>query len=163
MNGRSVEELLQLRSVAAEDAEHAEQSDAVQRRHAGNARVAGNNFVFFQLTDQRLFGVLYIFQKLFGFGQQRLGFDFHEGRRHTEVFARLFHVDHIHRRDILQILVGYLGNEDILDLDLRLLDEVEQQIERPFEVIEFCGIIDNRFKLSHQKNNPQNNRIGKPR
>ena len=77
MDGRRIQKLLQLGSVAAEDAEYAEQGDAVQGGHAGNARVTGNNLVFLQLMTARQQSIPHIVQQAAQFG---CGVDVHAGR-----------------------------------------------------------------------------------
>ena len=68
--------------------------------------------------------------------QQHLGLDVNQRRRHVDELrsqidiqlARLFHVR--------KILRGDGGDGDVLDIDLLLANQVQQQIERPFVVLQ---------------------------
>src|SRR4029079_6173424 len=55
---------------------------------------------------------------------------------HDEVLARVVEVELAHALDHREVLVGDRGDRDVGDLDLALLDEEQQEIERPLEEIE---------------------------
>ena len=56
--------------------------------------------------------------------------------RHGEEFAGRIHVQFVHARHGFEILLGDLADENILDVDLRVLHQREQQIQRPIELLE---------------------------
>ena len=67
-------------------------------------------------------------------GEQHLAFDLDERGRHDEVFARDTQIELPHRVDVGEILLRDEGDGDVEDVDLMRLDEVEQKIERTFEL-----------------------------
>src|SRR6185503_15743680 len=69
-----------------------------------------------------------------GTRQQHLRLDVNQRRRHDDVFAGGVEIELLHQRDGLEVLRRDQGNRDVVDVQLVLLDQVEQQIERSLEV-----------------------------
>ena len=59
-----------------------------------------------------------------------------ERRRHHQELARDVEVQLLHQVDVLEILLRDRGDRDVVDVDLVLLDEVQQQVERALELLE---------------------------
>jgi hypothetical protein len=59
-----------------------------------------------------------------------------ERRRHDEELPRHVEVHLLHQIDVVQILFRDERDRDVVDVQLVLLDEVNEQIERPLEVVE---------------------------
>ena len=101
----------------------------VQFRAGGPKRL-----VFTQLAKQRFLGIFLVLfldrrtrQKTSGFDQKQLRRNRQEGTCAVHIqIAEIVHIRQILRRDF--------GNEDILDIDLRFVDQVQQQVERSFEL-----------------------------
>ena len=74
-------------------------------------------------------------------GQQHAALDVHQRRRHHEELAGDFEVEHLHDRQILHVLVRDPLDRDVVNVHLLLLDEVEQQIERPLEDLQLDFVI----------------------
>src|SRR5688572_1398311 len=86
-----------------------------------------------ELSDQALARVLFLLHGRDGGGKKHARLDPHERRRHHEELPRHFQVQLPHQIQRLQILAGDLRDRDVGDLDLVLLDQVQQQVQRPFE------------------------------
>jgi hypothetical protein len=56
-----------------------------------------------------------------------------ERRRHDEVFARHVDVQLLHQRDVFDVFRGNERDRDVAHVELVLLDQVEQEVERPLE------------------------------
>jgi hypothetical protein len=69
-------------------------------------------------------------------GQQHARLDLDQHRRHQQVFGSQFQVALADLLDIFQVLQGDLGHRDVEDVEVLLADQVEQQVERPFEGVE---------------------------
>jgi hypothetical protein len=70
-------------------------------------------------------------------GEQLATLDIHERRGHDEELAGDVEIEHTHDIDVFDELRGELGEVDFVDVDLLFLDEIEQQVERSFEHLEF--------------------------
>src|SRR5579875_45290 len=69
-------------------------------------------------------------------GQERPRFEKHERRSHDEVLGRKLHVELLHARDVREVLVGNGCERNGCDVELLLLHEMQQQIERAVEVLQ---------------------------
>ena len=93
--------------------------------------------VFLQPADERLFRRFLAVLRRFGRArQQRAGFDFQQRRGHGQKLAGRVHVQLVHAAHRGQILLGDFGNEYILDIHLRAGNQVQQQVERAFKLLE---------------------------
>jgi hypothetical protein len=106
--------------------------------------------VFQELADQlgpRVAGALLI--RLLGFlpRQEHGRLDLHQRGGHDQEIARQIDVESLEDLDVLQVLVGDLGDGDIVDIHLFLADEIEQQIERAGEDVEVDAVISQRSLL----------------
>ena len=80
--------------------------------------------------------------------QQHPGLDVNQRRRHDQELARHVQVELLHELNRVQVLRGDERDRDVVDADLVLPDEVQQQVERPLEVIEPDGDrVDRRFEI----------------
>ena len=68
--------------------------------------------------------------------------------RHHEKFAGHAEIQFLHHRQIVQILLSNQRNGNIVDVDLVLLDEVQEEIEGAFEVLDLDLV--GQFRLVHQ-------------
>jgi len=59
-----------------------------------------------------------------------------ERSRHENEFARDFKIQILYQLDIPEILMGDPGDGNIIDVHLFLLDQIQQEIERPVEYIQ---------------------------
>src|SRR5690606_12199150 len=66
-------------------------------------------------------------------GQKLPALDQEQRGGHDEEFARHFEFHFLHRRQVLEILVGNLADPDVADVDFRPVDEVQEQVEGAFE------------------------------
>ena len=62
--------------------------------------------------------------------QEHLALDVRERRRHHEVLARDVDVQFLHEHDVLNVLLAQKSDRDVEDVELVLLDQVQQQVER---------------------------------
>ena len=69
-------------------------------------------------------------------GQQHLGLDVQQGGGHDEVFAGNVQVEALHQLQRGQVLLGDGGDGYVDDVELVLLDQVEQQVQRAFVDLE---------------------------
>ena len=80
-------------------------------------------------------------------------------RRHHDVVAGDVEIELLHQRDRLEVLRGDQRDRDVVDVQLVLLDEMQEQIQRPFEVgeldrkrvgrgLELCGVL-HRVPVDH--------------
>ena len=80
--------------------------------------------------------------------QQRLRLDVDERRRHHQELAGDVEVQLLHQLDRVEVLRGDQRDRDVVDVDLVPPDEVQQQIERAFEVLEVNRQgVDRRFEV----------------
>ena len=80
--------------------------------------------------------------------KERSRLDIQKGRGHLQKLARVLKIVHVRLCYVSQILVRYLGHEDVPDLDLCLAYQLQQQIERPVEVIQFYFIFTALFHIT---------------
>ena len=66
-------------------------------------------------------------------GKQRRGLDLEQRRRDEQEVARDVEVELGHAVDVLEVLVGDVGDRDRVDVELLARDEVQQQVERALE------------------------------
>ena len=93
--------------------------------------------IFEQTPDELLARVVLgrLFLRIgFGLGQEDARLDVQERRGHADELAGHVEVDLLHRLERLQILLGDQGDGDVEDVDLVLVDEVQQQVERALEI-----------------------------
>ena len=67
--------------------------------------------------------------------QQTLGFDLQKRRGHQQKIARHIEIERVHARHLGQVLIGNLRNGDGADVHLLATDQVQQEVERPFEAV----------------------------
>ncbi len=102
-----------------------------------------------QPPDQRLAWILArIFLCGIGARQQRPRLDVDQRGRHDQELTRHIQIHLLHQIDVLEVLVRDEGDRNVVDVHLMLLDEVQQQVERSFEVLQpnWVGFED-RFEL----------------
>ena len=88
------------------------------------------------MTDQaRLRSVIFVFGGLFH-RKQHLRFDLKQCRSHHQKFTGDGKIQLLHRLDVAQILLSDQRDRDIVDVDLVLLDEVQQEVERALKVLD---------------------------
>ena len=99
-----------------------------------------------QAADERLARVLFILGErvvlLTGRRrrQEHLRLDVRQRGRHHEVFAREVEIHQLHDSEVLEVLFGHEPDGDLEDVELVLLTEVQEQIERSLEGRERDGI-----------------------
>ena len=88
-----------------------------------------------QALDQRVTGIL-VFLALgrIGARHQHPRLDVNERRRHHQELPGDVEVELLHHLEVAQVLLGDEHDGDVVDVDFVLLDEVQQQVERSFEV-----------------------------
>ena len=79
-------------------------------------------------------------------GEQHARLDFHEGGGHDEELAGEVDVEAADDLDVFEVLVGDLGDGDVLDVHLGLFDEEEEELEGPGVDFEVDFVI---FGLGH--------------
>src|SRR6185369_12053459 len=91
-------------------------------------------FVFDELADEfptRIFALVFALDDdLLVYGQQFAALDIHERRGHHEKLAGDLQVELAHEVNVRDELRGELGEVDLVNVHLLLLDEIEQQVER---------------------------------
>ena len=97
--------------------------------------------VFDQPTNEFKARILFILFADLGLGflvggQEFPAFDVDQGGRHHQELASDFEVQFPHLIDIGNELRGDSSEVDLVNVDLLLLDQVQQQIQRPFEHVE---------------------------
>ncbi len=65
--------------------------------------------------------------------QQHARLDLREHRGHQQIFAGELQLQLRHHLDVLHVLTSDLGDRNVQDVEVLLADQVQQQIERPFE------------------------------
>src|ERR1700681_45794 len=68
--------------------------------------------------------------------QQRLRLQEHQRRRDDEVIRRELDVEGLHGLDVGEVLIGHEREGDRRDIELALLDQVQEQVERAVEDVE---------------------------
>src|SRR5687768_7382153 len=71
-----------------------------------------------------------------------------QSSRHDEEFSRHPEIELLHHRQIVQILLSNQRDRNIVNVDLVLLDEVQEEIEGTFEVLDLDLV--GKFRLVHQ-------------
>jgi hypothetical protein len=84
--------------------------------------------------------VLALFLERLGRRQELARLDVAQGRRHHQVLAGDVDVEAGHRVEVLEVLLGDERDRDVEDRELVLLDQVQEQIERPLEHVEGNGV-----------------------
>ena len=92
--------------------------------------------VFLQPADQ--LGARVAFLLLLGLGprQQHARLDLGQDCGHHEVFGGQFQAQSVHHFDVAGVLPGDLGDRNIENFEVLTADQVEQQVQRPFERIQ---------------------------
>src|SRR5262249_47906940 len=105
--------------------------------------------VFEQPAHQRLARILFrIFLRRIRTRQEHPRLDVNQRRSHHEELARHVEVQLLHQIDVGEVLLGDEGDRNVVDVDLVLLDEVQQQIERSLEILQADRIrLENGFEL----------------
>jgi hypothetical protein len=68
--------------------------------------------------------------------QQQARLDLHQHRRHHQVLGGELEVLRPHDLDVLEVLARERRHRDVQDVEVFLADQVQQQIQRPFEGLE---------------------------
>ena len=92
-----------------------------------------------QPPDQRFARILFGFavgRRRFRSRQNRARLDVDQRRRHHQELAGDVQIQLLHQLDVGEVLLGNQRDRDVVDVHLVLLDEVNQQIERPLERFE---------------------------
>jgi hypothetical protein len=78
--------------------------------------------------------------------QEHARLDAGERRGHLEVLGGDVEVQHLHRVDVLEVLLGDEPDGDVDDVELVLADQVQEQLERPREPgqLDLVGHVDRR-------------------
>ena len=97
--------------------------------------------VFLKQPNEPLLGILFLFRLLLELGQQRVGLDFQQSGRNIQEVARLLHVNRVQLLHKFEILIGHFRDEDLLDVDLGLLNQVQQQVERPLKICQLEFVV----------------------
>ena len=66
-------------------------------------------------------------------GDQHLGLDVNERRRHHHELAGDVEVQLLHQVQILHVLAGDRSNGDVVDVDLLATNQVQEEVERSLE------------------------------
>ena len=93
-------------------------------------------FVLLQTPDQLgpgIFRLLFLAHRPW---QQHAGFDLCQHRSHHQIFRRQFQAQIGHHLDVLDVLIGDLGDRDIQNIQILAFDQIEQQVQRSLEGIE---------------------------
>ena len=89
-----------------------------------------------QAADQRV-ARIFLVRRIAGRGlgprQQHLALDVDQRRRHHQELAGDVEVQLLHQVQVLEVLPGDDRDLDVVDVHLVLLDQMNEQIERPFE------------------------------
>jgi len=95
--------------------------------------------VFDELPDQippRIVFFRIFVRRLLIDREQTSTFQVDEIGRHNDEFAGNLNVQFFERIDVFEVLTGQSLERDFINIDLVALDEIEQQIKRPFENLE---------------------------
>ena len=115
--------------------------------------------VFEEAPDQGLAWILVgILLRRIRARQEHARLDVDERRRHDEELPRHVEVHLLHQVDVVEILPGDERDRNVVDIELALLDEMQEQIERPFEIIEpdRVGLEDGfEFSVLHNPTSPR--------
>ena len=101
-------------------------------------------FVFDQLADQVPARIIFLgifFRRLLIDRQQAAAFQIDQVRRHDDELARDVDVQFLERLEIFEVLARDPLERDIVDIELVALDQIKQEIERPFEDLELNLVI----------------------
>ena len=103
-------------------------------------QVAGQGFatpVGHQLDHQLFTRIFHGVRRAGDFlGQQQAGFDVEQRRCHDQEFTGDFHIEGLAPVQILEVLVRYLQNRDIGNIDPVFLNQVYQQVQRTLKVLQ---------------------------
>ena len=121
----------------------------VAPRHAAGGEVDGRLLVLLVLEeppDERLARIFLLVERVVLLtggrrGEQHLRLDVRERRRHHEVLARDVEVHQLHHGQVFEVLLRHEADGDLQDVQLVLLAEVQEQIERPFEARQADGVL----------------------
>src|ERR1700730_10587625 len=97
-----------------------------------------------QLSDQipaRILFLCFFIRWLLVDRQEIAALDVNEVRRHDDELSGDLKVQHPKSFEILKILAGDAFDRNIVNIDLVLLDQVEQQVERTFENFQLHFVI----------------------
>ncbi len=92
--------------------------------------------MFEQPPDQRIarvFRVRIVGLRRVGARQQHPALDVNQRRGHHQELAGDVEVELLHQAEVREVLLGDQRDRDVVDVDLILLDQVDEQIERAFE------------------------------
>ena len=119
-------------------------------------RAVLNEVVLFEEQNNRVFILFEDDVLFFCTRQDATQFDVEKGRRHAGKIACFFKIKGAHVLYVTKILPRDVGNEDVLDLDLCLLEHVEKEVKRTFKVIQLKAerLFAFKEKLFHQPNKP---------
>ena len=76
-----------------------------------------------------------------GLGQQQLAFNFDQSGCHDQKLAGQFHIDPFNLFEIAKVLVGQLGDGDVVEIDFMALDQKKQQVQWAVVGIKLNSII----------------------
>src|SRR6185295_16058963 len=102
-----------------------------------------------QAPHQRVARILFrIFLRRIRPRQQHARLDVDQRGRHHQELSRDVEVQLLHQVDVLEVLRRDEGDRDVVDVDLVLLDEVQQQVERSLEVVQPDRVrLEDRFEF----------------
>ena len=101
-------------------------------------------FVFDQLPDQipaRIVFIRLFIGRLLIDRKQAAAFQINQVRRHHDKLARDVDVQFLERLEIFEVLASDALDRDFVNVDLVALDQVKQEIERPFKNLELDLVI----------------------
>src|SRR5262249_46656514 len=108
-----------------------------QRTAREMARRLAIALVFEELLDELVPRILFDLVVVAGDArEQHAALDERERRRHDQVLAGVVEIELADALDQREILIRNRGDRDVGDLDLVLLDQVQEQVERAFEEVE---------------------------
>src|SRR5262249_35219966 len=98
-------------------------------------------FVFEKLPHQFLAGVALLVD---GFGvsrQEHLALDLHKRGRHHQKVPGQLHIDQLNEAHVIEELPGHACDRDVADIDLVVLDQIEEEVERTAKSVEVDLVI----------------------
>ena len=101
-------------------------------------------FVFNQLPDQlpaRIIFFCFLLRRLLIHWKQAAALDIEKVRRHDDEFAGHIDIQFLEGLQIFEVLPGDALDRDVVDVELIALDQIEQEIERALENLEFDLVI----------------------
>ena len=102
-----------------------------------------------QAAHERLAGILFgLILRGIRPRQQHTGLDVDERRRHQQEVAGHIEIQLLHQLQVLEVLLGYQHDGNVVNVDFVLPDEVQEQVERPLEAAHLDRVVrEDRFEV----------------